>query len=450
MMSINKLFVKMRLFLFFLFFYGLFLYSFCSYAINSEDKSIYYYFELNQEKSDLGFSGCQNICSGSTPSQKPYPDCSCYCSLTHCDPGYKLEDCRCVLDCLNGVDNNGDCCPPDNYDLANCITTEIEKNGCYTYASDCTDGKVCNGNGNCVCPDNRPVWTGTACVECSIPTNLTCPIASEEVDENGCPLYREKVCEDGEILTTDCECVKTICKADGQTCVKDSECCSNMCREDGICISCATATAVGTHCPAISVSCCGINAQSGNSVGTDKCFVWARSDDGCSKSLSACFIPHEECSGEKVWSEESCECICDKVNESCGVNMHYDENCECVCDTGFIKISEDMCQKCNPVTNEGCSYPTDYCDDAYQCVECITARNCGDENLYACEYGVCKCLGFLSGNRCCPIGSVDCQCPRDKEASAWYMEGDLFCISYYLATIINGVCGYVDTGFSCH
>ena len=106
-----------------IFFCFILLFSFSALCLDTKTKSIHYYFNGEQRTShelipvppeeDVE-EGCQNICSGSTPSQKPYPDCSCYCSLTHCDPGYKLENCRCVLDCLNGVDNNGDCCPPDN------------------------------------------------------------------------------------------------------------------------------------------------------------------------------------------------------------------------------------------------------------------------------------------------------------------------------------------------
>lgn len=422
-----------------IFFCFILLFSFSALCLDTKTKNIHYFFFGNDFSQDEVIplppvSGCHltaSDCTGSTPFFDA-ENCTCYCDKTSSDC---LEDeifnenyCQCVLDCLNGVDNNGDCCPPDNYDLANCITTGIEKNGCYTYISDCTDGKVCNGNGNCVCPDNRPVWTGTACVECSIPTNLTCPIASEEVDENGCPLYREKVCEDGEILN-DCNCVE---RQNGSSCNPETE----NCQVDE-CLPPKTFECIDTP------EGTGSNGSEWKETG-EETEVWTgyHTKDG-----TKCYNIQKKCAWlcpeEKPhdYSGYCCECQSDEDCWNKSLEKPYCSHSNTTPPGTCVECMET--DDCNPNDKE------DFTCSNHKCV-CLDGENEGsitdDGNICCAQGKACgyECCGqeeyCYNGLVCCPITSEGCGTTCCKEGySCFDPERSICCLRDY-EELCNGVC----------
>lgn len=307
-----------------------------SYAVETGTSTIKYYFGLNVSQG--GSSGpvtpenCTNSCSGSTPDQRAYPDCSCYCAEQSCSNGYvfDISSCSCVISCSEGVDNDGNCCPAPGYDAANCITKETNANGCEVYVSACESPRVCDGAGACVCPDATPIWTGSDCVEC--------------------------------VLNTDCPSEKPLC---------ENNMCVNKC--DGIsltvCQTCNPLTGVVANLTG--VSCAGGICQNGTCViGDGSCDPGYKWDS----SLAQCVCDGantQECCLESggAWVNGMCQTYCYEEEQICAQTGRYadvNDNCACKCPNG----TEFDGEKCvSPCEAGGVYCETGWCCDGICCPE---------------------------------------------------------------------------------
>ena len=333
-----------------------------SYAVETGTRTIHYYFGLNV--SSGGSSGpvtpenCTNSCSGSTPDQRAYPDCTCYCAEKDCSNGYVFDSssCSCVISCQEGVDNDGNCCPAPGYDAANCITKETNANGCEVYVSNCESPRVCDGAGACVCPDATPIWTGSDCVEC--------------------------------VLNADCPSEKPLC---------ENNACVNKCADQsvGICQQCEPLTGQITNLTGLS---CGLNAicKNGSCISTG-----GGCPSGTVECNGKCYDP--TCSEGQTWDYSSCSCVDDEpvcpdghvlCNDNCvmanctaiGESFDYDI-CACKCNNGGV-VYNGECRAC-----EG--------EDVLDPNSGLCVSPCEVGGVY-CEQGWC-CNGI-----CCPEGTMHC------------------------------------------
>lgn len=338
-------------------------------AADTSTSDISYYFSLESR----GFSGDSSVVE---PDPEPKP-----CSLT-C-PNGELDEVNCLCICLYGTGKNGACCPNPGKDAAQCLTAlQLDGNGCDTYVSACSDGKVCDGAGQCVCAGvcdlENYAWdeactcqcildanactsgisyfendaAGCRCVAC--PTladmDLTCPI-SNGVDANGCLVYREKTqadCLDGEVFNQlQCRCEK--CPGD-QVVI------------DGVCVECgsdADCNPDKPYCNTSSHTCVScLNAQHCNIKGSDG-YV-------CEKGQCKCDEGRESWLGSKCCSFAACtnfytqEEICYKDTEHCcvsGDKMWISDSPDCVqppeCDDTIITDDcEERIARCQDGTSQ--------------------------------------------------------------------------------------------------
>lgn len=229
-------------------------------AATTSTTQIWYYFGLEQS-------------TGGTPAPEPDPEPK-PCSLT-C-PNGELDEVNCLCICPYGTGKNGACCPNPGKDAARCLTAlQLDGNGCDTYVSACSDGKVCDGAGQCVCTGvcdlENYAWDEACACQCILDANactsgisyfvndaagcrcaacpdgkigLTCPVA-DGTDANGCPQYREKTqadCPAGEVLEG-CDCVQPSVSCTGNYVLVDGACvCGLVCEGDMVadetCSSC--------------------------------------------------------------------------------------------------------------------------------------------------------------------------------------------------------------------
>ena len=146
-------------------FFVLFIFIFSAekvWAADTSTSDISYYFSLESR----GFSGDSSVVE---PDPEPKP-----CSLT-C-PNGELDEVNCLCICPYGTGKNGACCPNPGKDAARCLTAlQLDGNGCDTYVSACSDGKVCDGAGQCVCAGvcdlENYAWDEACTCQCILDAN---------------------------------------------------------------------------------------------------------------------------------------------------------------------------------------------------------------------------------------------------------------------------------------
>ncbi len=201
-----------------------------------------------------------------TENQQPIPNCE----RCGCLEGYICHNNECKETCsdntiINTCNDKNQYCN-ENKQLIQCNENETcTENGCECKENTCYDNKYCNNgewtecngvcnNGHC-CPSERPVWNGSACVECT-PENTDactgdcsadlecCPSETPVWDGSACVVcqqgqcYDNKICTNGQ-LTEECgECGFTGCLTSGKYCDGADEidnCTCSGCGENQAC-----------------------------------------------------------------------------------------------------------------------------------------------------------------------------------------------------------------------
>ena len=346
-------------------------------AADTSTSDISYYFSLESR----GFSGDSSVVE---PDPEPKP-----CSLT-C-PNGELDEVNCLCICPYGTGKNGACCPNPGKDAARCLTAlQLDGNGCDTYVSACSDGKVCDGAGQCVCAGvcdlENYAWdeactcqcildanactsgisyfvndaAGCRCVACPPLENmdLTCPI-SNGVDENGCLQYREKTQAD---------------------CLDDEVFNQLQCR----CVACPPLENMDFTCPVAD--------------GTDA--------NGCPQYREK---TQADCLDDEVFNASQCRC----------------EQCP-----GDQVVIDGVCVECG--SDADCNPDKPYCNtSSHTCVSCLSAQHCNIKGSdgYVCENGKCKCKGrgsWIGGKICC---SFDVCTNFETQEEICYKDTEYCCVS---------------------
>ena len=303
------------------------------------------------------------------------------------------------IDC--GGCDNGDACKDDNTcpvcqpfdDEALCANAGLQcgqhtvtdncGNSKQVTCSDCTNDRVCNSAGLCVCP--APLCSGVACGSVSnacgstTPCPDTCDAITEQCAGNSCvckPETDTELCGDagatcGSITVTDrCGTSRTVsCGGCG-----GSEVCTNnsCCSPDSDFTLCSMN---GRECDSFSVTDnCGVQ-RTITSCGT------CNNDETCGMNGS-CGCPAPSCSGV----------ACGMVSNACGRTR----NCTNTCDATTEQCAGNSCV-CKPETD------TELCGDAGATCGSITVTDrCGTSRTIVC--------GSCGADEICNA-SNQCECP---------------------------------------
>ena len=150
---------------------------------------------------------------------------------------YKGDCLEMMCDCVEDDNGNGYCCPdgtafvntgnshpsytpckcPKNLSWDSTLSQCVE---CLT-DKDCKSNKICGADKKCMCPDNKSIWDGAKCVQCT----------SSDQCSGECPVCMEGVCSNSaEIIvpqygifahSTACYAVKEIAHLGPYTCPYD-------------------------------------------------------------------------------------------------------------------------------------------------------------------------------------------------------------------------------------
>ena len=316
-----------------------------------------------------------------------------------------------IGDCQN--DNVTCACAPcsqENYvlDAVDCSCS------CGLTASDCESGAYFDAS-------------GCSCKECPTPTNVTCPTWYDK-DENGCPIYIEKICQSNEYLNDDCECV---CQ-DGYVedssgiCVKECddpfvynansdscECPENLPNKAGIVGPCG---ALGYH----GFTCCpegldySVNGECCAEIDTVQ--EWGELNEVCEgqNSWFSSYACAKSCSGTWTVNEECCTGeVCYVGYASEPMCMRSDQYCCYIEEYGFNDISDTPCKEEEAESEVSCDYP--------DCLGEVTGCTpCPDPNMPdACVVGSYKCSDWDNvDNDICVVNCYSGCCVEDGGVDA--------------------------------
>ena len=344
------------------------------------------------------------------PNGQPGTNCATQCCNGTCCTGAAqcvsgtCQSCN-AQTCANGCCSNGQC------------TTAPNDQACGFNGGTCTNcaasGKVCNAQGQCVCPANKPnLCQDGTCQECCNSgqcTNANAPI---------CGANRTCVaCTDGPLNSQQCanagkgnlccggQCASGICCEDSQCQTTGNDCVNNQCKcGSGATCSAPTPFCCGTAPDGVCRECCS-NAQC-----TDPSKPFCSGNGVCVQCLSA-----DNCPAPPECKNRVCN-----PNGTCGTTDKQDGSscpdgrcCSGICRVGGQCCVNGDCPAAEPICNQttfqcDCTTNPDSCpaDPALVCKErkCVSG-NCATVNTangqpgpnctgpqQECQNGVCICV----------------------------------------------------------
>ena len=141
--------------------------------------------------------------------------------------------------------------------------------------------------------------------------------------------------------------------------------------------------------------------------------IWSAEDNSCVGCLS-----DSDCTDGKECNNRECVNIdlCAGVNCTGGQSCNADTG-QCECPSGEV-FYENQCQAPNCTNGEvTCSGSTPVCAANGQCVECVSASDCGANEI--CSGNTCQTVDrckdvSCSGGKSCNPNNGQCECPGDK------------------------------------
>ena len=263
----------------------------------------------------------------------------------------------------------------------------------------CDDPKVCDENGDCVCPEDSPI--GYEADTCACPDYLM-------------PIKGKCLCED-ETEPVDGKC---------GNCSTDEDCDGGLTCENHTCIciakECSESDFTDTLC-----ACCPVETPKWDET-EGACKTCADIDINLpvyNKETKTC----EACPDNKIWDSVSGQCVECVMDTDCADSGFVCTNnvCECAegtstpCSSNLIQITNtskynQICYLCRCPTGSTMSGDTCVCNSECQTYDATTKMCVNKANGTVCTNGVCS--GGMCINDTCPSGTQK-SCASDLVAT---------------------------------
>jgi len=377
---------------------------------------------------DDGSGGCQ--CSN---PNEIIEEGACICPELQCPPNQHQSEGYCGCECNPGLIRE------DEYSVCQCINENhvIEGDGSCGCAEDpsiCTGGRVLNPETcSCECPvGSSPDASG----------DCRCSAANHQIIGGACECVQPQCASNTYWDEASCSC---LCRPDFTLGGSGSCTCTNTYKVDlgdGTC-GCATSA---DSCAADRVFsdevCACICPEGSNPDATGECEC---NEENYEVVNGQCECQQQACGDYEIWNEDLCKCVC-----SSGFSRSGDGSCQCT-NTNHEVNAEGTCS-C-PNGSESCTGDHIFSEQTCECI-CppgASADGGGECHCDAANYeiigGTCECVeAACNSNETWNSGACSCVCGADFTSSA---EGSCVCINSNYVDLGNGSCGCPSSSLIC-